>query len=67
MVSNRIRERRIALGLSQVQLGILSKIPNSMISDFELGKRLPWPKARKAIAKVLKTSEAELFGNNEDH
>jgi transcriptional regulator with XRE-family HTH domain len=67
MTSNRIRERRIALRLSQVQLGILTGIPNSMISDFELEKRKPWPKARKALARALKVSEAELFGNNEDH
>jgi len=67
MTSNGIRERRIALGLSQVQLGALTGIANSMISDFELDKRKPWPKARKAIAKALKVPEAELFGNNEDH
>lgn len=60
---NRIREFREKAGLSQVQLAMLSRIPNSMISDFELGKRHVWPKARKALAKALKVPEAELFGN----
>ena len=67
MINNKLREKRIALGLSQLQLSFLAKVPNGAISDFELGKRELWPKARKAIAKILKVSEAELFGNNEDH
>ena len=61
MGKNRIREKRMALGLSQVQLGFLSGVANSVISDFELGKRAPWPKARKALARALKIPEAELF------
>jgi predicted transcriptional regulator len=66
---NRIREFREKAGLSQVQLAMLSGVPNSMISDFELGKRHVWPKARRALSEVLsealkvKISEAELFGN----
>ena len=61
MTKNKIREKRVAVGLSQVQLGFLSRVPNSVISDFELGKRSPWPKAREALARVLKIPEAELF------
>jgi transcriptional regulator with XRE-family HTH domain len=61
MERSKIREKRMALGLSQVQLGFLAAIPNSVISDFELGKRAPWPKARKALARALKVPEAELF------
>ena len=61
MNKNKIREKRMALGLSQVQLGLLSGIANSVVSDFELGKRIPWPKARKALARALKIPEAELF------
>jgi len=63
---NRIREFREEAQLSQVRLGILSQIPSSMISDFELGKRAPWPKARKALAKVLKVSETELFPDGKE-
>lgn len=63
---NRVREFREKAQLSQVRLGILSQIPSSMISDFELGKRAPWPKARKALARVLKVSETELFPDGKD-
>ena len=61
MDKNQIREKRMALGLSQVQLGFLSRVANGVISEFELGKRAPWPKARKALARALKVPEAELF------
>lgn len=63
---NKIREFREKAQLSQVRLGILSQIPSSMISDFELNKRAPWPKARKALAKALKVSEVELFPNSQE-
>lgn len=61
MGKNNIREKRMVLGLSQVQLALLTGVANSVISDFELGKRTPWPKARKALARALKVPEAELF------
>ena len=66
MNKNKIREKRMALGLSQVQLALLTGVANSVISDFELGKRAPWPKARKALARALKTSEAQLFPGKSD-
>lgn len=65
MQYNKLRERRIDLGFSQVQLGQMVGIANSMISDFELGKRLPWPKARKALAEALGMPESELFPNED--
>jgi len=61
MTKNRIREKRMAKELSQVRLGILSGLANGVISEFELGKRAPWPKARQALADALETTEAELF------
>jgi transcriptional regulator with XRE-family HTH domain len=61
---NNLRERRQALGLSQVRLAILTGLPNGIISDFELGKRLPWPRARKAL-KALGLAESQLFPNEE--
>jgi len=60
---NHIRERRKALGLTQVRLGILVGLANSLISDFELDKRKPWPRARRSLARALKCGEAELFPN----
>lgn len=61
MARNALRERREELKLSQVKLATLCGLSNGTISDFELGKRLPWPRARKALAKALNTSERELF------
>jgi len=61
VLKNIIREKRESLGISQVRLGTLTGLPNSIISEFELGKRQPWPRARKALARALGVSEAELF------
>ena len=61
MVANRIREWRQRRSLSQVRLGSMIGISSCTISDFELGKRLPWPKARRDLAEALEASEAELF------
>ena len=58
---NYIRERRTELRLSQVKLGILAGVANGTISDFELGKRQPWPKARRALAAALEVPESQLF------
>jgi transcriptional regulator with XRE-family HTH domain len=33
----------------------------STLSNLELGKWKPWPKARKDLAKALGTTEGELF------
>jgi transcriptional regulator with XRE-family HTH domain len=58
---NRIREKRLEAGLSQVRLSILTGVPNSAISDVELGKRQAWPRLRHALAKALRCPESELF------
>lgn len=60
-MKNILRGKRESLGISQVRLGTLTGLPNSVISEFELGKRLPWPRARKALARALGTTESELF------
>lgn len=66
MMKNIIRSKRESLGMSQVRLAMLTGLSNSTISDFELGKRLPWPRARKSLAKALGTTESDLFpGQNE--
>ncbi len=63
---NRIRERRIELHMSQVQLGRMSGLANGMISDFELGKRQPWPRAKRSLASALGLSQEELFPDARD-
>ena len=66
MFQNLIRERRQELGLSQTNLACIIGIAESTLSDLELGKRRPWPKARKALAKALKCTEAKLFPSDKE-
>ena len=58
---NAIRERRLELEISQSQLANRAELPSQVISEFELGRRQPWPKARKSIAEVLGMPESILF------
>ena len=61
MFNNRIRERRKELGLSQTKLGCLIGMAESSLSNIELGKWKPWPKAKKDLARTLGVSVEELF------
>jgi transcriptional regulator with XRE-family HTH domain len=61
MFTNKIRERRQQLGLSQTQLARLISVPGSALSDFELGKRPVGGKAKRALTKVLACPEEQLF------
>lgn len=65
-MDNRLRERRQELNLSQVKVATLAQMPNSLVSDFELGKRKPWPKAKKILAQILGMPEEELFPSEGD-
>jgi len=58
---NRIRQKRQELGLSQTQLACQIGMAGSTLSNIELGKWKPWPKAKRDLAKVLGASEEELF------
>lgn len=64
VVTNKVRERRMMLGLSQIQLSFLARVPNVVISGLERGTLTPYPKARKALAAALKIPETELFPDN---
>ena len=66
MFKNHIRERRMELGLSQTKLACLIGMAESTLSNLELGKWKPWPKARRDLAKALGTSEEEIFPNDQD-
>ena len=61
MFNNNVRERREALGLSQTQLACKIGMAGSSLSNIELGKWQPWPKAKHDIAEALETTEDELF------
>jgi transcriptional regulator with XRE-family HTH domain len=58
---SKLRSKRIEAGLSMTQLACRAGLAQSMLSDFELGKRQPWPKAKAALAKALRVPESELF------
>jgi len=58
---NCIRERRQELGLSQTQVACQIGMAGSTLSNLELGKWKPWPKAKRDLAKVLGISEEKLF------
>ena len=63
-MENKIREYREKAGLSQTKLGIMAGIATSNMSALERGKVAPWPKVRKALAKILGVSQTELFPEN---
>ena len=65
MFQNLIRERRQGLGLSQTKLARIIGVAGSTLSDLELGKRYPWPKARRELAKALKCTEDNLFTSDQ--
>jgi len=64
MFKNRIRERRKELGLSQSQLARLVGMAASTLSNIELGKWKPYPKARTDLSRTLGKTIEELFDNN---
>jgi transcriptional regulator with XRE-family HTH domain len=61
MEKNKIREKRMALGLSQVELARRARIASTSLSAIECERLAPWPKAKRALARALKCSQAELF------
>ena len=63
---NRLKERRMSLGMSQAQLSDALKAADSridvgMISRFENGVCLPLPTALKALETALRAPASELF------
>ena len=66
MFKNHIRERRKELGFSQTRLACFVGMAGSTLSNLELGKVKPWPKARRDLANALGISERELFPDNSE-
>jgi transcriptional regulator with XRE-family HTH domain len=60
---SKLRERRIAAGLSQCRLAALTGIASPDISAIERGRKRPFPRWRKRLALALETDEAELFAD----
>ena len=67
MEHNRLKEYREKAGLSQTELAWRAKIAAQNISAIERGTLSPWPKVIKALVKVLKVTEGELFPREIDH
>lgn len=65
MHTNRIREKREELGVSQTQLACRIGMAGSTLSNLELGKWLAWPKARRDLSNALGVGEEDLFPGGE--
>ena len=61
MAKNRIREFRERLGLTQVELARRARVASPNLSNIERGQLVAWPKIKRKLAKVLKTTAEELF------
>ncbi|MDP9297694.1 MAG: helix-turn-helix domain-containing protein [Actinomycetota bacterium] len=60
---NRLREARIAAGLSQSELEELSGIPKARLSRYENGHVEPSIQTLARLARALNVSEASLLGD----
>ena len=58
---NKVRKVREERGMSQTELARRAHIGSPNLSAIECGKIVPWPKAKRSLARVLKTPVAELF------
>ncbi|MHB8780332.1 MAG: helix-turn-helix domain-containing protein [Candidatus Geothermincolia bacterium] len=56
-----LKKAREEAGISQTRLAALTGLAQSMISDAERGQLMPYPRARRKLAKALGKSESELF------
>lgn len=67
MLTNRVRQFREKLNMTQVALSRKLKIPSQNLSAIELGKLAAWPRIKKKLAKVLKVEERVLFPEEDGH
>lgn len=67
MTDNRVREFRERAGVSQVELARRARIAPQNLSAIECGRLAPWPKAKRALSRVLKCSQADLFPEKREH
>ncbi len=64
MTDNKVREYRERLGFSQTELARRAKVASQNLSAIENGRLAPWPKVRRALARVLQVPQSELFPGN---
>jgi transcriptional regulator with XRE-family HTH domain len=61
MFTNRLKEFRERLGISQVELACRAHVAQSSVNSIERGRLAPWPKIKKRLAEELGTTPEELF------
>ena len=61
ILENRVREFRERAGLSQVELARRALIASTNLSAIECGRIVPWPKIKRRLTRILKTTSEELF------
>jgi transcriptional regulator with XRE-family HTH domain len=61
-IGHRIKVRRVDLDLQQKELGALVGVPQSQISEWEIGRRALKIEQAMELAKALKTSVGYLAG-----
>ena len=60
-MKNQLAEARKEKGLSQLDVALLTRIPQSVLSHLENGRIFPYPGWRRRLAVALQTTEAQLF------
>ena len=60
-MKNKLREYRKQSGETQVKLAKVFGINGPMLSDFERGVRVPYPKVKRLASEFFGVEEAELF------
>lgn len=58
---NSVREYREKAGVSQTELARRVCIACTNLSAIECGRLVAWPKVKRALSRVLKIPESELF------
>lgn len=64
MIENYLKEHREAAKMTQAELARRVRVASTNISAIECGRMAPWPKVKKAIARVLRVKQSELFPEN---
>lgn len=64
LFGKRVRERRLALGLTQQELADCASLHRSYIGEIELGRRNVTLKSAVKIARALQVDIAFLFGGD---
>jgi len=66
VLSNKLRKRRVAKGLTQFELAMRSGVPDRYISRYELGRSLPNTGHLRKLAEALDVTTDYLLGLESD-